>query len=350
MKPRCAIVECYNRHDEVYLGTVHLLNRLGYHVELFTTWRNRTKNVFVYAAELDCTVHWRLRHADVLAAAAEGRHEFVVFNTFEGEAVLDAGRRMIATTPIIGFVHNAAFLRSRPAYGEFLDHRRCRLAVLAPHVRQRIADITDALCVTPVFFHDRPLPASRPRDGRARFCVQGYFDSLRRQYGLLLEALQQLADEGRDRFEVRVMGRNFSPDFRAFHGEVARRGLAPLVRYAWKGIGYRSYYALLDGADFILPLVGPDSHPDYFETKATSSMAAAIGFAKIPIADARLAGFYGLEDASFTYTDDLASAMRAALASSDALRRAHQQSMARARQRWLDESARQLRSAIAAFA
>jgi hypothetical protein len=350
MKPRCAIVECYNRHDEVYLGTVHLLNRLGYHVELFTTLRNRTKNVFVYAAELDCTVHWRWRHADVLAAAAEGRHEFVVFNTFEGEAVLEAARRMIGATPIIGFLHNASFLRSRPAYGEFIEHRHCRFAVLAPYVRQCIADITDALCVTPVFFHDQPLPPRPARDGGLRFCVQGYFDSLRRPYGLLLEALRQLADEGRDGFDVLVMGRNFSPDFRAFHGEIERRGLAPRVRYAWKGIGYRAYYALLDRADFILPLVSPDSHRDYFETKATSSMAAAIGFAKIPVADARLAAYYGLEDASFTYTDDLASAMRAALAGGDAQRRARHERVARARQRWLDESAQQLRSAIAAFA
>ena len=347
MKPRCAIIECYNRHDEVYLTTVHLLNRLGYHVDVFTSFRNRLKNSFVYTDRLDYRLHWRFKGPWVLDPETYRGYDLLVFNTFEGQPVLDAARRLIKDVPVIAFMHNANLLHRRPEYRHFLDHRRCRFAVLAPYVRDHIADITDALYMFPVFLHDRPLSGRRPDDGRRRFCVQGYFDSRRRQYGALLDALTRLKESGREDFEAVVMGRTFARDFRSFHAEIERRGLTRFLRYAWKGIGYRSYYGLLDSVDFILPLVTPQSHPEYFCGKVTSSVSAAIGIGKIPVLDETLAGRYDVAPAAFTYTESLASAMQRALdASSDELG-ALQRQIAHVRQDCLGRSLEQMRRAIA---
>ena len=60
---RCAIVECYKRHDEVYLTTVYLLEQLGYEVHVFNVWRNRMKNSFVHAPGLRPHIHSRLTAA-----------------------------------------------------------------------------------------------------------------------------------------------------------------------------------------------------------------------------------------------------------------------------------------------
>src|SRR6201999_1649426 len=98
-----------------------------------------------------------------------------------------------------------------------------------------------------------------------------------------------------------------------FNAEVERKKLAHYVRYTWKGISYRMYYRLLNSVDFILPLVSPQSHPEYFCGKSTSSVAAAIGFGKIPVLHHRLAELYGIEESSLTYTEDLAAAMLTAL-------------------------------------
>jgi hypothetical protein len=350
MKPRCAIVECYNRHDEVYLTTVHLLNRLGYHVDVFTSFRNRLKNSFVYTDSLDFELRLRFSGSRVLDPQAYRGYDLLVFNTFEGAAVLDAARRLIQGIPIIAFVHNASFLKRRPEYRYFLEHRRCRFAVLAPYVRDHIADVTDALYMFPVFFHDRPVPGGRPDDGRRRFCVQGYFDGSRRQYGALVDALASLRASGRGDFEALVMGRNFSLDFRSFHAEVERRGLSRFLRYAWTGIGYRSYYGLLSKVDFILPLVTPKSHPDYFAGKVTSSVSAAIGFGKLPVVDETLAACYGATAASFTYAESLAPAMQRALdASGDELASLRQR-LASVREDCLRRSLEQMRRAVAELA
>lgn len=312
MNPRCAIVECYNRHDEVYLTTAFLMKRLGYEVHVFNTMRNRVKNSFVHAPALARRVHSRLSSAGVLRAARGGSYDVVIFNTLEGSAVLECAQQVIQNTPVLGFIHNASFLAKKPEYSAVINDDRCRLLALAPYIGCTVAGIADLGYMYPVFFYERAVPRMAS-NGKRRFCVQGYFDPQRRQYSQLVAAMEQLRAEGRDDFEVYVMGRWFSKDFTAFNAEVERKGLADCVRYTWKGISYRTYYRLLNSVDFILPLVSPQSHPEYFRGKSTSSVAAAIGFGKIPVLHQRLAELYGIERSSLTYTEDLAGAMRFAL-------------------------------------
>jgi len=40
-RKRVAIVECFPRHDEVYLTSALLFEQLGYEVHVFNVWRNR---------------------------------------------------------------------------------------------------------------------------------------------------------------------------------------------------------------------------------------------------------------------------------------------------------------------
>jgi hypothetical protein len=345
MKPRCAIVECYNRHDEVYLTTTFLMNRLGYEVHVFNTMRNRVKNSFVHAPALARHVHSRLSSASVLRAAGAGSFDVVIFNTLEGSPVLECARQIVQNTPVLGFIHNASFLARKPEYSSVLREDRCRLFALAPYIGRTVAGIADLGCMYPVFFYERAVPRLAS-NGKRRFCVQGYFDPRRRQYSQLVAALEQLRGEGRDDFEVYVMGRWFTKDFTAFNAEVERKGLARYVRYTWKGISYRAYYRLLNSVDFILPLVGPHSHPEYFSGKSTSSVAAAIGFGKIPVLHQRLAELYGIERDSLTYTDDLAAAMRTALDLPASELAALQARMLRIKADYCDYSLQQMRQSI----
>jgi hypothetical protein len=177
--------------------------------------------------------------------------------------------------------------------------------------------------------------------------VQGIFDPRRRDYQILLQALKELRDEGRVDFEVYVMGRSFDHKFRDFARQVREAGLASQVRYSLRGIGYRSYYRLLNSMDFLLPLIGPESHPAYFKSKSTSSIAAAVGFGLVPVTHEWLAQHYSLEHSAITYTTDLKSALRHALDIDDDELAAMRARLALVRQRHLDNSLRELREAIA---
>lgn len=346
-RKRCAIVECYKRHDEVYLTTVSLLQQLGYEVHVFNVWRNRVKNSFVYAPGLRPLIRSRLSAAAVLAEARRVRFDLVVFNTFEGSEVLNCAREVLRHTPVLGFIHNGSLVCNREEYQPFLNHPRCRLMVLAPHVREHFAHLASAGTVSPVFFFDRPVPTMPRIAGRRRLCVQGYFDPGRRHYDLLLGALKQLRAEGRTDFEVYVMGRSFDRRFRDFARQVREAGLASQVRYTWKGIGYRSYYRLLNSIDFILPLISPDSHPAYFQSKSTSSIPAGVGFNAVPVAHEQLAQHYALGDTAITYTTDLLPALRRALDSNDDELAAMRVRLAGVKQRYLEDSLRELEAAIA---
>jgi hypothetical protein len=345
MKQRCAIVECYNRHDEVYLTTVSLMNRLGYEVHVFNTLRNRTKNSFVHAPGLQRQVHTRLTSAGVLQAARAGRFDVVIFNTLQGVSVLECARDIIRHTPILGFIHNAGAVTVKPEYSLVVGNDRCKLMTLAPYIGRSIG-IADVGYMYPVFFHDRPVPRLSD-NGKRRFCVQGYFDSTRRHYSLLIAALEQLRAENRDDFEVYVMGRSTSKDFAAFNAAIKRRGLGRYVRYTWKGIGYKTYYRLLNSVDFILPLISPQSHPEYFRGKSTSSVAAAIGFGKVLVLHRQLAELYGIEGASLTYEEDLAAAMRAALQMPAAELSGMQARTLQIKDDYLQDSLQQLKQSVA---
>jgi hypothetical protein len=331
----------------VYLTTVSLLQQLGYEVHVLNVWRNRIKNSFVYAAGLKPRIHSRWRAADVLAEARRARFDLVVFNTFEGTEVLSCAREVLRHTPVLGFMHNGSLVCSREEYHPFREHPHFRLMVLAPHVGAHFAHLAPAGTVSPVFFFDRGVPSIPRTAGRRRFCVQGYFDPGRRHYDLLLAALKQLRAEGRADFEVVVMGRSFDRRFRDFARQVREAGLAAQVRYTWKGIGYRSYYRLLNSVDFILPLISPDSHPAYFQSKSTSSIPAGVGFNAVPVAHERLAQLYSLGKSAITYTTDLLPALRRALDSNDDELAAMRARLAGVKQRYLEDSLRELEEAIA---
>jgi hypothetical protein len=347
-RKRCAIVECYRRHDEVYLTTVHLLKQLGYDVHVFNVWRNRIKNSFVHAPGLKPRVHSRLTASRVLEAAGKERFDLVVFNTFEGREVLDCARDILRHTPVLAFIHNGSMVCNLPEYEPYLRDPRCRLLVLAPHIGEYFAHLAPANTVTPVFFFDRPVPSIPPTADRRRFCVQGHFDPGRRHYELLLQALKELRGEGREDFEVYVMGRSLDRRFRDFSRRVREAGLAPHVRYSWKGIGYRSYYRLLNSMDFMLPLISPESHPTYFKSKSTSSIAAAVGFNAVPVTHELLAQHYSLGDSAISYTSDLLSALRRALDMHDTELAATRARLAIVKKRYLEDSMRELGEAIAA--
>jgi hypothetical protein len=343
---RCAVVECYNRHDEVYLTTVYLLQQLGYEVEVFNTVRNRLKNSFVHTPGLAPQVHSFLRSAQVLDAVRRRRFDLVVMNSFESDEVLDCTAKLLLDTPVLAFVHNGSRVCDLPQYQSYLAHPRCRLMVLAPYVARHFAHLTTAGTMYPVFFFDEEVPALPRSEGRRRFCVQGYFDPARRDYGQLLDALRDLRREGRSDFEVHITGRSFAREFREFAREVRASGLEDHVSYTWKGIGYRSYYRLLNSMDYILPLISPESHPRYFTNKSTSSIAAAVGFNAIPVTHEELARHYGIEDVAFTYREHVLPAMRRALdirPDELAVLRAR---MAATRQRLLEDSRRDLERAI----
>lgn len=344
----CAIVECNSHHDEVYLTTVYLLKQLGYDVHVFNLWRNRIKNSFVYAPGLKPRIHSRRTASKVLEVVSEQRFDLVVFNTFEGPEVLSCARDILRHTPALGFIHNGNLVCNLKEYEPYLKNPRCRLMVLAPYVGRHFAHLAQAQTVTPVYFFDRQVPHIPRTAGRRRFCVQGIFDPRRRNYELLLQALKELRDEGRVDFEVYVMGRSFDHKFRDFARQVREAGLASQVRYSLKGIGYRSYYRRLNSMDFVLPLIGPESHPAYFKSKSTSSIAAAVGFGVVPVTHEWLAQQYSLEHSAITYTTDLKSALRQALDIDDDALAAMRARLALVKQRHLDTSLRELREAIAA--
>src|SRR4051794_21276861 len=149
-RKRCAIVECYRRHDEVYLTSVSLLKELGYEVHVFNVWCNRIKNSFVYAPGLKPRIHSHLKAGQVLAAVRRERFDLVVFNTFEGREVLSCARDILQHTPVLGFVHNGDMVCNLEDYQSFLDHPRCRFMVLGRHVGRHFAHLTTAGTVTPV--------------------------------------------------------------------------------------------------------------------------------------------------------------------------------------------------------
>jgi hypothetical protein len=243
--------------------------------------------------------------------ARHRRYDLLIMNSIEPEPALEAAKRI--DLPTLAVVHNAHLAGSDGPYATFLADPCHAPLFLGRHVGSQTAQDLPAW-VAPVFLGEvRAEPDSA--DTRTVLCVQGNVDYARRDYSALLDAVAGVAADRSD-FVVRIVGRSGGRDGRDLRAKVEDRALADRFTFNAGEVSHRTYLTQVGTADFILPLVD-DRSPGparYLADKITSSMSMSVGLGVIPIADARLAALYGVEDAAVCHgPGGLPGAIRTAL-------------------------------------
>lgn len=347
-KKRCAVIE-YNWWHDVTLPTlVHLLNALGYEVDVFTTRANRRNNVLFYAS--GARFSWNCSEGSLFRRAEKKygyrNHDLVIANTIEGSP--DACERLRnVTVPCLAVVHNTRGAARPGPEAEFAQAGNRGMLALAAHVSKYLGELGDrASWFAPVYLGEVP---ARKDPSRIVFCVQGNVSFVRRNYNSLVYSVKRLLSGKHTRFAVQVVGRSDNEDGEELRSMIREEGLEQVFEFGKPGILYRDYYAAVKSAHFLLPLIDHSDvrYSSYYEDKASSSFMVAIGLSVVPIVEQDLADLYGLGDACITYRDgDLEGAMAKALAMDPASIQKREEALSRQRQKLLEDSAARLKELV----
>ena len=346
---RAALIEFNHYHDEVLPTFVWLLNRLDVDVDVYMVDRSARRGPFAGSAGLS----FRQRSVDDIGAFGGlafrlRRYGLVVVNSMEPTTVLERARKLDA--PLLGVVHNTELLIDDPEYRAFFATGRRKPLVLGEHIATRLAVTLGPIAwVSHVVFGSDRGRSAEPSTSTT-FAVSGNVEFHRRNYADLLDAASALHASGVP-FRVRIIGRSATPDGRSFRADVESHGLADRFEFTEREIDHGTFFELVKGSDFMLPLIDPSraAFRAYLETKLASSVPFAIGLGVPIVGHTALVAAYDILDTGPTYEDGgLAEAMRRAIVSRPEERAQWRAALAAKRDAVLDASLENLREAIAA--
>ena len=158
--------------------------------------------------------------------------------------------------------------------------------------------------------HDFGETKKLPRHTPTTFITVGNIEGKRKNFDILVDAAQKLAQHGAE-FKIIVVGRGnvfkIPADIRQFF-EITGR------------LNFPDMFEKLESADFFLPLLDPDNpaHDRYLTTGVTGSAQLIYGFAKVPVIHSKFADFYRFNNSNaIVYSGDMTDAMLHAINMTD---------------------------------
>jgi hypothetical protein len=341
---RCAYIELDFVHDEIQPTFWWLGQKLGFEIDFHVHEACVERDVFCRVPGPVRVVPMRfadrrsvsLREMGLEQNGPGDRYDFLVLGTAEPAIRI----RIVSESSLPKLlIHHYGFSKLGTPPGEATW---CRLGPPAPPGPE------SPLRLLPLYLGEiEPAEKSSARI----FAVPGNLQMDRRNYASLVEALRQLAAQGwtPEDFRVRIVGRWskqhsslpawFHLDGDVLQARLERHGLTDFVELPEREYGYPQFFDQMISSRYVLPLVD-DVHPGarrYLGRAHTATISQGLGWLNVPVLHQDLAARLGI-DFGFTYErDDLASAMRAALESSEDEERLVR--VAQYRERMLRESA-----------
>jgi glycosyltransferase involved in cell wall biosynthesis len=344
---RCAVIEFNGYHEEVLPTFVHLLNALDIQPDVYMVRYGRGRRPFSMATEL----RFRRRRVEGIERYwglpfRLRRHDLLIVNSMEPAWIPERLSRI--RTPILGVVHNTELLVEDAAYRDFFSSPRRRPLVLWRQIADRMGRVGLAIgWISHVYFGE-PEPIRTA--GATTFAVSGTVEFHRRNYDALLAAAAELVADHLP-FRVRIIGRSSDADGRELRRQIDARDLAEVFEFSPGDIPHRTFFGLVAGSDFVLPLIDPSVGRlrPYFESKLASSIPFAIGLGVPLVLHHDLAAAYDIESCGVLHGDgELAEAMRSAISSSAESRVRWRSGVVAKRDVLLAASLENLRAAISA--
>jgi hypothetical protein len=332
------IIEYNDFHDETIPSIVFVLNNLGYDVDIYLTDNNINKQLFnVFSNDLKFslkTVKTTGQHLPFLlnkiylkyyklikgisaltgtldtAVISQRKYDVIIFNSVEPLDVLYKTSDY-HKSHVFYILHNAYLLQKHSEYIKIIDINKT--FVLSQHINNYFSKNLKVL--SPVYFGNI-YKESAINPSCIKFCVQGNFDSKRRNYISLIDAIKRFQSENIINFKIEILGNSNNEEGLLFKDAVNRNSLSQYFTLYNYILPYKQYYEVLVSSDYVLPLLDDSSlyFNSYLLWKCSSSINAAIGLGIVPCLNMDFAAAHNLQNASITYlSDDLYSAIKTAL-------------------------------------
>ena len=296
------LFECNDCHGEVIGAMLKYMIDMGYKVDILINnqiineqpfCRQNLKNVRIYKTQPQ-KEHWFLN----ANKTAKYKHAFLMtsacYYITKSNGEYGCALPLFAKSKISPFVfeHDLCDIEQFKEQ-EFLNSNK--LITLGKFDRGVFVNTHD-------FGETKQLPRHTP----TTFITVGNIEGKRKNFDLLVDAAQKLAQHGAE-FKIIVVGRGnvfkIPANLRKFF-EITGR------------LNFPDMFEKLENADFFLPLLDPENpaHDRYLTTGVTGSAQLIYGFAKVPVIHSKFADFYRFNNSNaIVYSGDMADAMMHAI-------------------------------------
>lgn len=288
------IIEINDCHKETIPGYYKLLKELGYNAEILIQYGSDG----LFSVLPKDTVVWECNNstfAHIIQKANFKKYHCLLFNS----------KRIYCKkndTAVEG-IDVSEYLKKIPEGKNkniYVQHHINKINEYNPESQIILAnpakeELLEANIVNPNYFGDVSITPKNA--GLVRFITVGELSSLRRNSGLLLEAVEDLHNKGVRNFKVTVIG----------SGNLDR--INPKIQHYFNILGRVDFplmFKSLEEADYFLPLLDPElkAHKRYMDSGTSGSFQLIYGFLKPCIIHKTFADIYGFDTSNALIYED----------------------------------------------
>ena len=313
---KIAYIEFNLVHDEIQPTFYYMANKLNYEIDFYIPEINFTRNVFCKCKNVNIyRLNYKNPHTPIQSPSLPiekkwETYDLIIMGTGEPTdriqkfiSIKNKNKSMI--------VHN---------YHKQYDKLPFKTILLADFIKQQL-NATNSIVINPFYcgevnFNDKP--------NTKIFCIQGNFQSKKKNYKSLIEVVLKLKNDGftPNDFKIEIIGRynhkdikwhNFSTEGNLFEKNIINLNIDNFFKRPDKEYMYPEYFDKMIKSRYILPLIDNTHSHKFFQNSCTSSINLGIACLCIPIINTQLAKLYNIDFGYHYDKDNLYSAMKEAI-------------------------------------
>ena len=313
-----AYIEFNLVHDEIQPIFYYIANRLNYIIDFYIPEINSKRNVFCNCKNINLyKLNYQDPHAPIKSPSLSieekwESYDLIVMGTGEPD---DRVKKLLSikNNNKTMIIHN---------YNNKCKKLPFKTILLADFIKRNF-DTTNTIVINPFYCGEINID-QKPKT--KIFCIQGNFQSKKRNYESIIQAVLKLKKDGltSNDFKIEIIGRynqndikwhNFRTEGRSFENTIIKLKIDEYFNRPNKEYMYPEYLDKMINSRYILPLVDNTYSHKFFKNSSTSSVNLGIACLCIPIINIQLAELYNIDFGYFYENDDLYSAMNEAIQS-----------------------------------
>ena len=313
---KIAYIEFNLVHDENQPVFYYIANKLNYEIDFYIPKINSKRGVFCKCNNVNVFIidyknpHAPIRSPPLLIEKKWETYDLIIMGTGEPTdriqkfiSIKNKNKSMI--------IHN---------YHKQYDTLPFKTILLADFIKKKFNAI-NSIVINPFYYGEISIDQ---KPNTKIFCIQGNFQSKKRNYNSLIEAILQLKHDGltSNDFKIEIIGRynrknikwhNFGTEGELFDKTIIKLKIDDFFNRPDKEYMYPEYLDKMINSRYILSLVDNTYSHKFFSNSLTSSITLGIGCLCIPVINNKLAELYNIDFGYHYENNDLYSAMKEAI-------------------------------------
>lgn len=303
---KIAYIEFNLVHDEIQPIFYYIANKLNYEIDFYIPEINFKRDVFCNCKNVNIfKLNYQNPHSPIRSPSLKIEKKWELYDLI----IMGTGEPFDRIQKFIS-IKNKNKLMIVHNYNKQYDKLPFKTIILADFIKQQLNSI-NSIIINPYYCGEVNF---NDKSNTKIFCIQGNFQSKKRNYKSLIEAILKLKHYGLtpNDFKIEIIGRynhkdiewhNFGTEGESFDNYIIKLKIDNYFNRPNKEFMYPEYFDKMIKSRYILPLIDNTHSHKFFQNSCTSSINLGIACLCIPVINNKLAELYNI-DFGYHYKND----------------------------------------------